>query len=58
MGGWPYNEDDHMEIGESGWVSIGEGIFRNKHTGHIIDESGVEYDENGNIVSIPEDDNQ
>ncbi len=28
---WPYVEDDHMEIGQSGWVSIGEGIYRNKY---------------------------
>lgn len=48
---WPYVEDDHMEIGQSGWISIGEGLFRNKYTGHIIDESGTEYDKDGNIVS-------
>lgn len=48
---WPYVEDDHMEIGQSGWVSIGEGIYRNKHTGHILDDSGNEYDTNGNLVS-------
>lgn len=57
MGGWPYNEDDQMEIGESGWISVGEGSFRNIHTGHIIDESGIEYDEKGNIISTPEDEN-
>lgn len=52
---WPYNEDDFMEIGDSGWIPVGEGLFKNKKTGHIIDESGVEYDEKGNIVEYPED---
>ena len=52
---WPYNEDDNMEIGTTGWIPVGEGSFRNKITGHIIDESGIEYDEFGNIVSHPDD---
>lgn len=56
MGGWPYNEDDHMEIGDTGWVPIGEGTFRNKYNGHIIDETGAEYDEKGNLIS-PDGDN-
>lgn len=48
---WPYVEDDHMEIGNTGWISVGEGVYKNIHTGHIIDESGNEYDKDGNIVS-------
>jgi len=24
MMSWPYNEDDHMEIGTTGWVPVGE----------------------------------
>jgi len=39
-----------MEIGNTGWVPIGEGLFRNIKTGHIVDEIGVEYDENGNVI--------
>lgn len=51
---WPYNEDDYMEIGETGWIPAGNGGFINKFTGHIIDESGKEYDEEGNIVYDPD----
>jgi uncharacterized protein YuzE len=53
---WPYIEDDFMEIGDSGWVSIGEGLFRNIKTGHTIEEeTGIEYDKDGNVVVYPED---
>ena len=55
---WPYIEDDFMEIGDSGWVAIGEGLFRNIKTGHVIDETGIEYDENGNEVIYSEDENE
>jgi hypothetical protein len=47
---WPYIEDDHMEIGKTGWIPFGEGSFKNIHTGHIIDENGIEYDANGNVI--------
>lgn len=47
---WPYNEDDHMEIGDTGWVAIGEGVWRNKLNGHIVDVAGNEYDSDGNPV--------
>jgi hypothetical protein len=43
-----------MEIGTSGWISIGEGVYRNKNTGHIIDEAGVEYDAEGRVVVSPD----
>ena len=26
---WPYIENDFMEIGNSGWVAIGENIYKN-----------------------------
>lgn len=47
---WPYNEEDHMEIGTSGWVAIGEGVWRNKFTGHTIDDTGREFDAEGNLI--------
>lgn len=50
---WPRVEDDFMEIGESGWVAVGEGWFLNKATGHTINECGVEFDPSGNIVYDP-----
>lgn len=50
---WPRLEDDFMEIGESGWIPVGEGLFRNKHNGHVIDEAGIEYDSNGKVVYDP-----
>jgi hypothetical protein len=51
---WPYNEDDHMELGSTGWVSVGEGTYLNKYTNHTIDEFGREYDANGIIIYDPE----
>ena len=51
---WPRLEDDYMEIGESGWVPIGQGCFINKNTGHTIDEIGREFDKNGLIVFDPD----
>jgi hypothetical protein len=45
-----YDEDDYMEIGDSGWIPVGEGLFKNIKTGKIIDETGIEYDSFGNIV--------
>jgi len=53
-----FADDDYMEIGETGWVPSGHGTFINKYTGHIIDESGIEYDTEGNIVYNPEDQNR
>jgi hypothetical protein len=47
---WPYVEDDHMEIGNTGWICVGEGLYKNLNTGHTIDEMGIEYDENGQKV--------
>lgn len=47
---WPRVEDDFMEIGDTGWVPVGEGMFRNKYTGHVIDEAGVEYDQFGQPI--------
>jgi hypothetical protein len=59
MGGWPYNEDDFMEIGDSGWVPVGEGSYLNKYTRHTIDQIGREYDENGKLIEESlEDDEQ
>ena len=26
---WPYNEDDQMELGTSGWATLGEGRYKN-----------------------------
>lgn len=54
---WPYIEDDHMEIGTTGWVPVGEGKYKNIHNGHVIDENGIEYDSSGNIVESSEEDN-
>lgn len=48
------NDDDHMEIGETGWIPAGQGTFINKYNGHVLDELGREYDENGNIIYDPE----
>jgi len=50
---WPYEESDHMEIGESGWVSIKSGGYKNIYNGHTIDENGKEYDENGLLIFDP-----
>lgn len=50
-------DDDFMEIGDSGWVPVAEGFFKNKYNNHIIDEMGREYDENGDLIYDPESDN-
>lgn len=55
---WPYVEDDHMEIGNTGWICVGEGLFKNINTGHVIDEKGVEYDENGLVIYRPKKDEE
>lgn len=48
---WPYNEDDHMEIGDSAWVPCAEGWWMNKHTGHTINEAGEEFDAEGKLIA-------
>lgn len=55
---WPYNEDDHMEIGNTGWVAVGEGIYKNIHNNHIVDDLGREFDENGNLIYDPDANNE
>ncbi len=50
---WPYSENDFMEIGETGWVPIGEGTYINKYTGSTVDELGREYDINGILIYDP-----
>lgn len=47
---WPYLEDDYMEYGDTGWVSIGEGWLEHQSSGHKMSPDGIEYDENGNII--------
>lgn len=53
---WPYIEDDFMEIGNSGWVAVGEKLYKNMINNHTIDENGIEYDAQGNIVYDPRED--
>jgi hypothetical protein len=54
---WPYTEDDHMEIGKTGWIPIGEGKYKNIYNGHVIDENGIEYDSEGNLIEDKQEDN-
>lgn len=54
---WPYEESDHMEIGDSGWVPIKNGCYKNIHNNHTIDESGREFDEDGELIYDPLEDN-
>lgn len=51
------NENDFMEIGDTGWVPAGQGTFINKYNGHILDELGREFDNKGNLIYDPEDNN-
>jgi hypothetical protein len=55
---WPYNEGDFMEIGDSGWIPVGEGSYLNKHNGHTVDELGREYDEKGRKIYDPLEDDK
>ncbi len=50
---WPYIESDFMEIGNSGWVAVGENSYKNMINNHTIDKDGIEYDAAGNIVYDP-----
>jgi hypothetical protein len=43
-----------MELGDTGWIPVGEGIYKNKYNDHIVDELGREYDENGMLIYDPE----
>ena len=45
--------DEEMEIGSTGWVSIGNGSYRNIYNNHILDSEGREFDEAGNIIYDP-----
>lgn len=45
--------DEEMEIGTTGWVSIGNGSYRNIYNNHILDSDGREFDESGNIIYDP-----
>ncbi len=51
---WPYSDDDFMELGDTGWIPVGEGVYKNKYNGHIVDELGREYDQNGMLIYDPE----
>lgn len=53
---WPYPEDDFMEIGETGWVPVGEGTYKNKYNGNIVDELGREFDIHGVLIYDPDED--
>jgi len=50
---WPKLENDFMEIGNTGWVPSGQGCFINKNNGHLLDEIGREFDENGILIYDP-----
>jgi hypothetical protein len=52
---WPREEDDFMEIGNTGWIPAAEGWFYNKHTGNSMDEIGREYDASGKLIYDPND---
>jgi hypothetical protein len=47
-----------MEIGDSGWIPVGEGSYLNKHNGHTVDELGREYDEKGRKIYDPLEDDK
>jgi hypothetical protein len=49
----PNNQDDFMELGDTGWTPIAEGWFFNKYNRHSMDELGREYDENGDLIFDP-----
>lgn len=53
-----FNNDDYMEITETGWMPVGDGCYLNKFNGHTIDQIGREYDQNGNLVYDPESSNE
>ena len=54
---WPYEEHDHMEIGSSGWAPTKNGCYVNIYNNHTLDEMGREFDERGNLIFDPYDEN-
>lgn len=50
---WPYEEDDFMEIGETGLIPLKDGWFYNKKTKESIGPNGIIYDEHGEVVYHP-----
>lgn len=45
--------EEEMEIGSTGWISIGNGSYRNIYNNHILDADGREFDEDGNMIYDP-----
>jgi hypothetical protein len=35
----------------AGWIALGEGKYKNIHTGYIMDENGTIFNQEGEIVS-------
>jgi hypothetical protein len=48
-----FNDDDFMELGETGWIPIGQGSYLNKYNSHTIDELGREFNEKGILIYDP-----
>jgi hypothetical protein len=40
-------DDDFMEMGSTGWVSIAGGLYYNIHTKEVMDEEGNIISEDG-----------
>jgi hypothetical protein len=38
-----FNNDDFMEIAETGWMPVGDGCYLNKFNWHTIDQIGSLY---------------
>lgn len=44
---------DEMEIGDTGWVATKNGCYKNIYNNHTIDENGREFNENGEMIYDP-----
>ena len=51
-----FNHFDAMQIGDSGWVPMPNGTYKNVNNNHYIDELGKEFDEKGNLIYDPNED--
>ena len=49
------NNDDNMEIGDTGFVSRSDGWMENQYNGFVRDPEGRIYDAEGELIFDPED---
>lgn len=47
---------DYMELGDSGLIPVGEGLWKHSYSGNLIDEDGRVFTPSGDLVFDPSED--